>query len=91
MLNSRKKFRALRDKIFLFSDSCVVRKQISERNKNHNPPPPPFKLNGRSLSHLRKCQTIQVTDLLFGVGQHWIERSLNKSYLVSHKTLHCYA
>ena len=30
-----------------YSNSCVVRKQIYGRNKNHNPPP--FKLNGRSL------------------------------------------
>ena len=30
------------------SNSCVVRKKISEGNKK--PYPPPFKLNGRSLS-----------------------------------------
>ena len=38
------------------SNSRVVRKQISERNKKPflppPPPPPPFKLNGRSLSEL---------------------------------------
>ena len=39
MLNSGKK---------KYSSSCVVRKQISGRNKNQNPPPP-FKLNGLSL------------------------------------------
>ena len=30
-----------------YSNSCVVRKEFSERNKK--PYPPPFKLNGRSL------------------------------------------
>ena len=33
MLNSGKKFRALRDKTNKYSNSCVVRKQNSERNK----------------------------------------------------------
>ena len=33
MLNSGKKFRALRDKKNKYSNSRVVRKQISERNK----------------------------------------------------------
>ena len=47
MLNSGKKIRALRDKKNKYSNSCVVRKKNSERNKNHNSP---FKLNGRSLS-----------------------------------------
>ena len=31
-----------------YSNSCVVRKHFSERNKKPYPPPP-FKLNGRSL------------------------------------------
>ena len=48
MLNSGNKIRALRDKK-KYSNSCVVRKNISERNKKPYPPPP-FKLNGRSLS-----------------------------------------
>ena len=40
MLNSGNKFCALLDK--KYSNSCVVRKKISERKtKNHNPPPPP--------------------------------------------------
>ena len=39
MLNSGKKIRALRDKKNKYSNSCVVRKQISERNKKkHNSP-----------------------------------------------------
>ena len=46
MLNSGNKFRALRDKKNKYSNSCVVRKKNSERNKK---PYPPFKLNGRSL------------------------------------------
>ena len=50
MLNSGKKFRAFRDKKNKYSNSCVVRKFFSERNKNHNPPP--FKLNGRSLKEV---------------------------------------
>jgi hypothetical protein len=33
MLNSGKKFGALRDKINKYSNSCVVGKQISEQNK----------------------------------------------------------
>ena len=48
MLNSRKKIRALPDKKNKYSNSCVVRKNNSERNKKPQPPPP-FKLNGRSL------------------------------------------
>ena len=39
MLNSVKKFRALRDKK-KYSNSCVVRNKYSERNKKPNPPPP---------------------------------------------------
>ena len=33
MLNSGKKLRALRDKKNKYSNSCVLRKTISERNK----------------------------------------------------------
>ena len=52
MLNFGKKIRDLRKEkkiLTLFQDN-VVRKKNSERNKKHNPPPP-CKLNGRSLSH----------------------------------------
>ena len=38
MLNSGKKNRALRDKNKKYSNSCVVRKRISERNKKPKPP-----------------------------------------------------
>ena len=48
MLNSGKNFGALHDKKNKYSNSCVVRKKNSERSKK--PKPPPFKLNGRSLS-----------------------------------------
>jgi hypothetical protein len=33
MLNSGKKIRALHDKKYKYSNSCVVQKKISERNK----------------------------------------------------------
>ena len=46
MLISGKKFRVLRDIKNKYSNSCVVRRNISERNKK----PQPFTLNGRSLS-----------------------------------------
>ena len=38
MFNSGKKFRALRDKINKYSNSCVVRKKFLNETKNHNPP-----------------------------------------------------
>ena len=38
MLNTGKKFHAMRDKKNKYSNSCVVRKKNSERKKNHNPP-----------------------------------------------------
>ena len=41
MLNSEEKKFALCATKKKYSNSCVVRKDISERNKNHNPPPPP--------------------------------------------------
>ena len=44
MLNSGKNNYALRDKK-KYSNSCVVRKKISERNiKPYPPPPPPFQV-----------------------------------------------
>ena len=51
MLKSGKKFRALRDRKNKYSNSRVVRKKNSERNKKPYPPPP-FKLNGLSLIDL---------------------------------------
>ena len=46
MLNSGKK---IRDKKIKYSSSYVVGKKNSERNEKPYPPPP-FKLNGRSLT-----------------------------------------
>jgi hypothetical protein len=60
MLNSGKKFRALRDKK-KFLTLVLSEKTILNETKNHNPP---FKLNGRSLRGLR----IQFT-ALFSKGQ----------------------
>ena len=40
MFNSGKKFGALRDKKNKYSNSCVVRKKSSERNKKKITPPP---------------------------------------------------
>ena len=40
MLNSGKKIRALCDKKNIYSNSCVVRKKYSERNKKPYTPPP---------------------------------------------------
>ena len=48
MINSGKKFRALRDKKNKYSNFCVLGKKNSERNKK--PYPPTFKLNGWSLN-----------------------------------------
>ena len=48
MLHSGKKFRTLLDKKNKYSNSRVARKKNYEKTKNHTPPPP-FKLNGRSL------------------------------------------
>ena len=40
MVNSGKKFRALRDIKNLYFNSCVVRKKkLLNETKNHNPPP----------------------------------------------------
>ena len=49
MLNSGKKFRALRDKKINILTLVLSEKKIRNETKNHNPPLPPFKLNGRSL------------------------------------------
>ena len=54
MLNSGEKIPALRDKKNKYSNSCVVGKKNSERYKKKYPPPP-FKLNGRSLRLFNGC------------------------------------
>jgi hypothetical protein len=48
MLKSGKKIRALRDKKINILTLVLSEKKILNETKNHNPPP--FKLNGRSLS-----------------------------------------
>ena len=55
MLNSGKKIRALSDKKINIL-TLLSEKKILNETKNHNPPPP-FKLNGRSLSKstIGKC------------------------------------
>ena len=40
-------------------------KKILNETKNHNPPPPPFKLNGRSLIDLYRKMTEQFRPELF--------------------------
>ena len=52
MLNSGNKFRRLRDKKNILTLVLSEEKFLNE-TKNHNPPPPPFKLNGRSL--IKSC------------------------------------
>ena len=50
MLNSGKKFQALRDKkINILTLVLSAEKEFLNETKNHNPTPPPCKLNGRSL------------------------------------------
>ena len=44
MLKSGKKIRALRDKKNKYSNSCIVRKKNSERNKKNIAPPSPFQV-----------------------------------------------
>ena len=54
MLNSGKKFRALRNKKINILTLVLSKKKFLNETNNHNPSPP-FKLNGRSLiDHQRK-------------------------------------
>jgi hypothetical protein len=57
ILYSGKRIRALRDKKKKYSNSCVVRKKNSERNKKNITSP--FKLNGRPLSEINLLQKRQ--------------------------------
>ena len=52
MFNSGKKIRALRDKKINILTLVLSEKKILNETKNHNPPPP-CKLNGRSLMRYR--------------------------------------
>ena len=49
MLNTGKKIRGLRDKKINILTLVLSEKKILNETKNHNLPPPPFKLNDRSL------------------------------------------
>ena len=51
MLNSGKKFRALRDKKNNILTLVLSKKQFLNETKIHNPTP--FKLNGRSLTKVK--------------------------------------
>ena len=57
------KKRASRDKK-KYSNHCVVRKKISERNKKLYPPP--FKLNGRSLSRQTGSRNLMGPKTIWG-------------------------
>ena len=50
MLNSGRKLCAIKKK---YSNSCVVRKHFSERNKKPYPPPPPLQVKW-SVPYLNK-------------------------------------
>ena len=50
MLNSGKKIRPLRDKKINILTLVLSDKKNRNETKNHNPLPPPFKLNDRSLT-----------------------------------------
>ena len=76
MLNSGKIFRALRTKKNKYSNSCVVRKKNSERNKKS------CKLNGRSLIHAFRMTSSSV---LADIGcRRYSELSVNIHSLPLH-------
>ena len=52
MLNSGKKIRVVRDKKINILTLVLSEKKVLNETKNHNPPPP-FKLNGRSLKCIK--------------------------------------
>ena len=58
MLNSGKKFRALRDKKINILTLVLFEKKILNETKKHTPPSP-FKLNGRFLKLMRNYQNLQ--------------------------------
>ena len=61
MLYSGKKIRALCDKRNKYSNSCVVRKKILNKQKTITSQ---FKLNGRSLTNVYITQVIIIKQLL---------------------------
>jgi hypothetical protein len=60
MLDSGKKISRFARQKKKYSNSCVVRKIFSERNKKKNHTPPPFKLNGRSLGDVHNLISVQI-------------------------------
>ena len=96
MLYSGKQIRTSRDKINKYSNSCVGRKQVSGRNKIPYPPPPPCKLNGRSLKTGAQYEWIQtlekltekhcnrnLPDLLYTVHLYILSKKINFQVVVS--------
>ena len=67
MLNSGKKFRESGDKKIIILTLVLSEKNILNETKNHNPPPLPFKLNGRSLTRLFNIQVWFISNGLVGV------------------------
>jgi hypothetical protein len=61
MLNSGKKIRALRDKNNKYSNSRVVRRKISERNKKPYPPPLQVKWSVPDYEQLTPTHNIPFT------------------------------
>ena len=65
MLNSGKKFRALRDNKINILTLVLSEKKILNETKNHNPP---FKLNGRSLMYIQNIFIPECGFSSFGVA-----------------------
>ena len=71
---------SLRDKKEKYSNSCVVRKKISERNKKTYPPSPSFKLNGRSLMYLIPVTILHMLHLLLHLSLRKIFSLMNVTF-----------
>ena len=66
--------------ILVLSDKKILNKKILNETKNHNPPPPPFKLNGRSLMHCSwRCNILCSKHDIDMLVVH--ASTLNKTYL----------
>ena len=71
MLNSGKKFGLLATKKINILTLVLSEKIFLNETKNHNPPSPPFKLNGRSLSN---------PSVIFFAQVHSISEYIKTSY-----------
>ena len=82
MLNSGNKFRTLRDKKNYILTLVLSEKKFLNKKKNHNPPPSPCKLNGRSLirSHKSKKdrQHKRTSNYLLNITQKTLRNKLCK-------------